>query len=159
MKKLFLIVIWVGFCFSLPTNAEHETVTTDDGRKLPLSHEVLEIFPNIHAFISSEIITGNYKSRDGEEFHFTIDQTFTYKLYAKDSLHDGAYEGSSCAVTNRKTGKVLHQGNFMFYFNGTSCCYNVKLVGKKLLVLSRIWTKDYNENLCPNTNLRFVPKK
>ena len=140
MKKLFLIVLWVGFCFSLPVMAGEE-------------------FELVYPQISGQSIWGNFKSRDGDEFNFEFGGIFTYKLYAKDSLHDGAYEGSSCAVKNRKTGEVLHQGNFMFYFNGTSCCYNVKLVGEKLLVLSRIWTKDHNELLCPNSNLRVVPKK
>jgi hypothetical protein len=107
--------------------------------------------------VSDGTISGKYKSREGEEFSFNPGKTFTYKLYTKDSLHDGAYEGSSCAVTNRKTGEVLHQGNFMFYYNGTSCCYKVKLVNKRLLVLSRVWSKDYNERSCPNSNLRFTP--
>ena len=103
-------------------------------------------------------INGNYKSKDGSrEFNFE-GNTFTYKLYEKDSLRDGAYEYSSCAVTDTSTGEVLHQGNYMLYFNGTSCCYKLKLVDEKLLVMSRVWAKDeIRYGLCPNMNLRVVP--
>jgi hypothetical protein len=111
---------------------------------------------SVIARAANGVITGNYRSREGEEFNFDSGGTFTYKLYTKDRLHDGAYEGSSCAVTSRKTNEVLHQGNFLFYFNGTSCCYKVKLVRNKLLVMSRVWSKDSNERSCPNSNLRVI---
>ena len=81
--------------------------------------------------VSSTTIEGTFRSVSGPtQFDFVFNKTFTFKLSKTSGFRDGAYEGSSCALTNTRTGKVIRQGNFMFYFNGTSCCYDVKLVAK-----------------------------
>jgi len=99
-------------------------------------------------------IRGKFQSDSGEVFNFKY-KIFTY---GKNGNRTGALEGSSCAITDRKTGDVLSQGNFMFYFNDTSCCYDVKLISKKILVLSEVWNKNDSNpyQQCPTTNLKYI---
>lgn len=126
----------------------------------PISISEFELMNSVLVSPDFGRIIGNYKSSDdNKEFNFNYDRTFTYRLYAGSALKDGALEGSSCALENRNTGGILDQGNFIFYFNSTKCCYDVKLVSKTLLVLARVWEKSFNDNLCPNTNLRLVTKE
>ncbi len=137
MKLTIILIVVLSVCVSLPTYAQEK------------EHTLAEI----------GYINGDYRSLDGNnEFHFRMDTTFTYKLHKNNPILDGAYETSSCATTNPKTGKVIQKGNFMFYFNQTSCCYQIKEIPLKMLILDRIWAKDYGPN-CPNMNLRDITKR
>jgi hypothetical protein len=145
MKRLILHFVLVLAAVSLPASPT-----------LPV-----ELTPKTGPYVnaSSGYIIGLYRSSNGAEFDFSVDRIFTYKLAKTNSLSDGAYESNVCTVTNTQTGEVIKQGNFLFYYQRSKCCYNVKLVSNKLLVLNRVWDEvDSVGRNCPNLNLRSVPK-
>lgn len=115
----------------------------------------------VGAYPELGIISGHFRSKGNrQDFKFSHNKSFTYKLHKNGDVNDGAYEKSSCVVSQKNTGELLDQGNFIFYFNGTSCCYNVKWISDaRLLVLSRVWEKGFNDNLCPSINLKLIPSK
>ena len=126
-------------------------------------HLVLEI-PHPLVWLGDDgkgvAIGGEFRDQNGERFDFDfLTNTFTYTTSRGGKIQDGVYEGNLCSVKDTKTGKVQQQGNFIFYYNGTSCCYDVKLVAKKLLVLDMVWNKkDFDRGEYPTTNLKYDPK-
>ena len=154
MNRLLLVVL--SFLFAFASNADVGDIVPTNSIK-----EEKPITFSIDIPQVSGVILGDFQSSDGNKsFSFLEDGIFTYRLHKNLGLEDGVYERSSCAITDRKTGEVLNQGNFMFYFNENSCCYDVKLKARKLLVLNMIWEKEkYSGGRCPTTNLRYVPKK
>ena len=143
--------------FLAPANSEAEDKDGTPDFELDLLH------------VDGGYIQGKYETNNGvKKFEFRHDGYFSYTREKDRNKEDGAYERSSCAIASTNTGEVLHQGNFKFYWNNTSCCYYVRLIGNKLLVLDRVWAKgsptggrasgfrSAANRKCPNLNLRFL---
>ena len=109
----------------------------------------------------SKIITGDYMTRDNNKvINFSHDGTFSYRNEDDENLKDGIYEHSPCAVTARGARKVLNQGNFIFTYNRITCCYDVKLVAKKLLVLEKVWGREEIDKIsCVTTIYRHASRE
>jgi hypothetical protein len=64
-------------------------------------------------WLDSGLISGRFVSTSSpHNFNFEPNRTFTFKLSKTGGFKDGAYEGSSCSLTNTRTGKVIRR-NFV----------------------------------------------